>query len=129
MGNVRVVEDASMSMDTLKTELQHVFKELIGASLIHPRDGKNSSYYSSLFENIMSALEDYRQLAGDDEEMQYEEPAPRYPANSFKVIENPQGDQSRNLKFIAEELLIKVEHLLQKVSEKEHQQRLPQRER
>lgn len=125
MANVTVIQDASMDLDTLKAELQHIFKELIGAALINPREGKNSSHYSHLFENLMSALDDFEKLASQGEEPPYEEPAPKYPVNGFKVIENNHPEQSRNLKFIAEELLIKVEHLLQRVSEKEHQQRLP----
>ncbi len=125
MSNVTVIQDDSMDLDTLKGELQHIFKELIGASLMNPREGKNSSHYSHLFENIMSALEDFENLSTQEEEPPYEEPAPKYPANGFKVIENSHPEPSRNLKFIAEELLIKVEHLLQKVSEKEHHQRLP----
>lgn len=112
-------------MDSLKAELQHIFKELIGASLMNPREGKNSSHYSHLFESIMSALEDYENLEQVEEEPLHEEPAPSYPLNGYKVVENRTSEQNRNLKFIAEELLIKVEQLLQKVSEKEHLQRLP----
>lgn len=125
MANVTVIQDASMEMDTLKSELQLIFKELIGASLVNPRDGKNSTYYSHLFENIMSAFDDFEKLSTHGEEGAYEEPPSKYSLNGLKVIENSSGEQSRNLKFIAEELLIKVEHLLQKVSEKDHQQRLP----
>lgn len=125
MANVTVIQDASMEMDTLKSELQLIFKELIGASLVNPREGKNSTYYSHLFENIMSAFDDFEKLSKNDEDAGYEETHTKYPLNGFKVIENSAGEQSRNLKFIAEELLIKVEHLLQKVSEKDHQQRLP----
>lgn len=125
MANVTVIQDASMEMDTLKSELQLIFKELIGASLVNPRDGKNSSYYSHLFENIMSAFEDFEKLSSNGDDSSFEEPPSKYPLNGLKVIENSAGEQSRNLKFIAEELLIKVEHLLQKVSEKDHQQRLP----
>lgn len=124
MANVTVIQDASMDIDTLKTELQHIFKELIGASLINPREGKNSTHYSQLFESIMTALEDFENLNRQSEESQFDEPAPKHPVNNFKVIENSQPDSNRNLKFIAEELLIKVEHLLQKVSEKEHHHRV-----
>lgn len=112
-----------MDMETLKAELQHIFKELIGAALINAREGKNCTYYSQIFEKIMGALDDFEKLASADEEPEYEEPAPKY--NGFKLIENNAANDQKNLKFIAEELLIKAEHLLQKVSEKEHLQRLP----
>ena len=127
MANLNMLQDASMDLDALKAELQHIFKELIGASLMRPREGKSSSHYSQLFENLMSALEDFEQVAQQEEEPVYEEPSPKYAQSSFKVIENRPSDQTqtRNLKFMAEELLIKVEHLLQKVSEKEHQLRVP----
>ncbi|MCE5319259.1 MAG: hypothetical protein LLG04_18085 [Parachlamydia sp.] len=114
-----------MDIDTLKAELQLIFKELIGASLMNARDGKNSTYYSHLFENIMGAFDDFEKLSSNGEDGGYEDPPTKYPLNGLKVVENSAGEQSRNLKFIAEELLIKVEHLLQKVSEKDHQQRLP----
>ena len=125
MGSVNLMQNSSMDLDTLKSELQHIFKELIGAALMGPREGKNSAHYANLFENIMTALNDFENLTKEEEETHYEEPPPKYPVSGIKVIENAAPDQGRNLKFIAEELLIQVEHLLQKVSEKEHLQRLP----
>jgi hypothetical protein len=123
--NLTVIQDTSMDLDTLKAELQHIFKELIGASLMKAREGKNSSHYSQLFESLMGALDDFESLDRNDDEPLSEEPAPRYSNSGFKVVESQPSEQNRNLKFIAEELLMKVEHLLQKVSEKDHHQRLP----
>src|SRR5262245_14643019 len=88
MANVTVIQDASMDLDTLKAELQLIFKELIGASLVNARDGKNSTYYSHLFENIMSAFDDFEKLSSNGEESGYEEPPSKYPINGLKVIEN-----------------------------------------
>lgn len=114
-----------MDMDSLKAELQHVFKELIGTALLNPREGKNCTHYSQIFEKMIGALDDFEKMTNaEGEEVPYEEPPHKYPVNGFKVIENSGGEQ-KNLKFIAEELLIKAEHLLQKVSEKEHLQRIP----
>lgn len=113
-----------MDLDTLKSDLQHIFKELIGAALMAPRDGKNCSHYANLFESIMSALNDFEHMSKEEEESHYEEPTPKYAMGGIKVIESVSSEQSRNLKFIAEELLLKVEHLLHKVSEKEHHQRI-----